>query len=431
MPPKTRSQSRTEDGGTDHSDGMGSLGQSEPESRAGSSLRPRGKKAARTENEGELRSYIADLHHRLEEMEGRLAGVEVASFDAVQEREAIEQTVRSALGGYVTREQLRDFIKNFGGARMVSGSLHKWNDKEMTAAGNRFYQYHDKPELDQRFVDFFCDATKTELQLQEMHAFAARIRTIKNDPALSKRYAVVSASLLAGTYQPPAEGEDKCVVMTEFIGMYLVSKGAFGAVPLRVYLALGRQQQEDAAAIPAATMKTMRDDNTISTVMWSRRINFTWYQAPMTFGFVTGEDVCSKTDHELKFAAGRTTNAHASGQAQHPPAPPTSDVMSHLHGGGFAGAASYLGGTNVSIRPQDSASQVHTQAQRDVRDLRQNIRNPVYVNGPTYVGDRCARCGYAGHHFNACPNLAHPRFDSKKRMSLLNMMSLGTVPLPN
>lgn len=56
-------------------------------------------------------------------------------------------------------------------------------------------------------------------------------------------------------------------------------------------------------------------------------------------------------------------------------------------------------------------------------------RNPLAVTGPTYVGNRCAKCGRPGHRATTCVR-PHEAWKSDQPFFVLNEMSHGRLPLP-
>ena len=282
---------------------------------------------------------------------------------------------------------------------------------------------------------------------------------IVNDNASRFGYQMLLRTLAKGLYR---YGCDCGTMLGEIIGMYLGSGAQSGnSIPLRSFMQMAQISRSQASCAGARTWSEdveLPEESATSMAMKASRLTYTWAVPGLPDSVVTGEGLARRADYLRALIAARRPVARqedafdnhsqwsAGGGTDQSRRPPRRRLqtgfqsqvgsnVSHARTIRPSDSASNVGSNVRTIRPSDIASNVGTTlslvppAANPITGSRQHANNPPMCTGYIDVGDRCMRCGKAGHNQDECPGPNHLLFRNRPRSWLLNEMSWGRIPL--
>jgi hypothetical protein len=310
---------------------------------------------------------------------------------------------------------------------------HRWAWREVSQIGEEFFDLLEKPFKKSVFVEFVKNAEVTS-GIAEIPPLEARYRLIKGSPETRGFYEKV----LTAIKKENSDGLTELYVreiLSELAGMFMVLS-ADGMCPLTLgqFLALGKTSRERARGYPEKSYTDHQKGTQtlmVGMLMRQRQRNMAWYKNfPAQPEVVAGEAIKNVNHWRALLATADDTSAALSALSN---ATVVGSIAPHHRSVSEVAASRHSVAPTLQNWVLPGAVTHPTYGAPPRKDPGGGLgarKNPLGVDGPIFVGNRCAKCGHVGHRHPACPGPSHPSFKADKPWGLLTDMSHGKIRLP-
>jgi hypothetical protein len=310
---------------------------------------------------------------------------------------------------------------------------HRWAWREVSQIGEEFFDLLEKPFTKSVFVEFVKNAEVTS-GIAEIPPLEARYRLIKGSPETRGFYEKVLTAIKKENSEGLTERYVR-EILSELAGMFMVLS-ADGMCPLTLgqFLALGKTSRERARGYPEKSYtEHQKGAQTlmVGMLMRQRQRNMAWYKIfPTEPEVVAGEAIKNVNHWRALLAAADDTSAALSALSN---ATVVGSIAPHHRSVSEVAASRHSVAPTLHNWVLPGAVTHPTYGAPPRKDPGGGLgarKNPLGVDGPIFVGNRCAKCGHVGHRHPACPGPSHPSFKADKPWGLLTDMSHGKIRLP-
>jgi hypothetical protein len=224
-------------------------------------------------------------------------------------------------------------------------------------------------------------------------------------------------------------------ILSELAGMLMVLS-ADGMCPLSLgqFLALGKTSRERARGYPEKSYTEHRKGTQtlmVGMLMRQRQRNMAWYKNfPNEPEVVAGEAIKNVNHWRALLATADDTSTGLSALSN---AAVIGSVAPHHRSVSEVAASRHSVAPTLQHWTVPGALSYPNYGAPPRKDPSGGLgarKNPLGVDGPIFVGNRCAKCGHVGHRHSACPGPPHPSFKADKPWGLLTDMSHGRIRPP-
>lgn len=371
---------------------------------------------------------IPDLRSRLEAVEARTvqimddqkatkAAIETikANVAAIKNRPvevATEATAPASTRRTSTRDTATAHVDDR--PKKVSRPEHigRWNWKEFTLAGRGFYKILQAPEEDEKFMSFLREPAEVAAGQPALKYRLTAMRILGTTRQAYDRITALAASrsVDAKAWRALVQGASELMVLKELLALHCVLRARHGITPLRVWLALGEVDEEEAGQMTREALERIQPHSAISTEVLRLAKNEVWARSLMNRpGLINGEEY---------------TNA----DAYH-------DACNLAQSGEVASLASLT--DRIVAETHRSLTEVGTHRSTRVSGFGDSAPRPRpttrVAESPMrqWLTNRCYRCFELGHRHTACVTKnCHPMYRPNDPGFVARMISKGVFPAP-
>lgn len=284
-----------------------------------------------------------------------------------------------------------------------------WQWKAITAHGEEFFDLVERPEKNKDFVAFVVDHGGSR-NLEDVPPLDTRYRVLRTGLDTRNRYMRIREALASGR-RPDIQDYDLRRILVELAALYMVtSPDGMGMVSVRAWLAVGRCERVKARTHNEEAFREVDTQSDVSSEMSRKASSYPWYaNFPLPMEYATGEAIKSGPHYQRMYSEARSRR-----EAMEPPRSATRSET------GTALAAGHRSVTQVG-----SAAGSATNS----RPPRSGGRQLYGITGPTFVSNRCIKCGRLGHSQKFCQK-PHPQYKEQQPLWLLEEMSHDRIGLP-